>query len=195
MPSPDQTIRLFAPAAAALLEADADAIRCVTDRRDEFVLLDPQPAATAMAARRRAEVATKLRTQIAPRQGWSLRSEHLAAGAYEWETEDGVLVRLSKTTRESRQEAALASLSVQASLFELPRVASDAEDILLMRLNGNPLMTPSMDVAQVTPSGEVVYRIAVATIARSTTEPVAGTNVPSTQVRLPGEKRRANGQA
>ncbi len=192
MPSPDQVITLLAPAADAILAIDADAIQRIKSRRDELVLLDSQPAAAAMANERRAIVATRMRTDIAPRHGWTLRPEHYACGAYEWELGDGVVLRLSKTTPASRQEAALSSMGVdvQSTLFPLPRASDDMDDVILLRLNGNVLYSPTVDAANVDSRGEVEFRIPMPTIASTVVSQLPATAKPQTTVELPADKQR-----
>jgi hypothetical protein len=199
MPSPEQIIELLAPAAAAILAADADAVAAIKSRKDELIILDSQPAAAAMANERRARVATRMRTEIAPRHDWTLRDEHLSYGAYEWELPHGVVLRLSKTTPASRQEAALSSMGidVQASLFPLPRTVDDADDVILLRLNGNALYSTTVDVANVDARGEVEFRLLLKTIAKSAAAQMPAPAKPQTKVELPADQRqqRSNHEA
>lgn len=190
MPSQEQVIRLLAPAADAILAADADAIARIQARSDDLVILDAQPIAAAMANERRAVVATRMRTEIGPRHGWRLRDEHLTCGAYEWELEHGVVLRLSKTTPVSRSEAMLLSLGyeVQASLFELPRVTLGTDDVVLVRLNGGALSDPTIDVASLTSHGHVEYRLAMSTIAKASTSTLISETAPKAVVELPADK-------
>jgi hypothetical protein len=190
MPSPDRTIALLAPAAAAILAADAKALELVRARKDQYALYDAQPAAAAMAGERRASVATTMRTSIAPRHGWALRTEHLESGAYEWDIEGGALLRLSKTTRESRQDAALASMGIQSVLFEMARPANSGADLLLVRLIGNPLGVATVDVAHVDSHGRVLFRIPMVTIAKSLVVGTVELETPSATVDLPKDDRQ-----
>jgi hypothetical protein len=189
MISPALALQLLAPAASAILEADANALSAIKARSDEFVLWDPQPASVVMANQRRAAVATAMRTTIAPRHGWELRTEHLESGAYEWELEPGVVLKLSKTTRESRQEAALAAAGVQ-TLFDLPRSANASDEVLLVRLEGNAMRLPVIDLAHIDSRGRVRYYIPMQTIAASAVEQITPLAAPRAKVELSGDKKR-----
>jgi hypothetical protein len=190
MPSPDRTIALLALAAADILAADAKALRLVRARKDQYALYDAQPAAAAMAGERRASVATTMRTSIAPRYGWILRTEHFESGAYEWDLEEGVLLRLSKTTRESRQDAALASMRIQSALFDMGRPADSEADILLVRLMGSPLGAATVDVAHIDTHGRVRFALPMVTIAKSLVGATDKHELPSATVDLPEDGRQ-----
>jgi hypothetical protein len=193
MLSEPQTIRLFAPAAAAILETDAKAIARLLERKTAFAGLDNQPAASAMAFERRAIVATEMRGVIAPELGWTLIEDNLACGAYEWLVGD-VLVRLSKTTRESRLEAVLSGLEhtgVPTPLFETVASPSGPRDEVLVRLMGNALKGATVDVVSISRNGERAFAIPLSDIAATQTKRMPDTGEQEkTSVTLPGTRRR-----
>jgi hypothetical protein len=180
-------IRLLRPAAAPILEADATAITQLNQRKSVFSALDKQPAAAAMAGERRAMVATTMRKTIAPELNWELIEDNLQCGAYEWLV-DGVTVRLSKTTRASRQEAAKVLLGIQGELFSTVAHPGGPRDEVLIRLMGNVLVGASVDAVAVGANGDTSGAvIPLQAIAVAETVPIEGTREPATpKVTLPG---------
>jgi hypothetical protein len=138
-------------------------------------------------------VATAMRAEIAPALGWELIEEYLDCGAYEWLVERSVTVRLSKTTPESRREAATKQiLGVQAELenFILPPPArsSSSDEAFLIRLNGDPLGQASVDVIAAGPKGPVGAAVSLRAIAEMQTEEIrpAAATPSKPKVSLPG---------
>ena len=186
----ERVIELFQPAAAGILEADSRAVAHVAERKSAFAAWDKQPAAAAMASERRAIVATELRTTVAPSLGWMLVEDHLKCGAYEWIVDDDILVRLSKTTPDSRLEATAALLGLQYPLFETAPHPTAPRDEILIRLNGNPLVGTSVDVLPVTRDGRAATALPLAAIAATRTVKLPNAGKPPTPtVRLPGSRR------
>ncbi len=144
-----------------------------------------------MASERRAIVATEMRKVIAPAAGWELLADNLMCGAYEWLYE-GVMIRLSKTNRESRREAAIALLEAQGVLFEMPAQPPATHDEVLIRLNGNAVRGWSVDVVAVGPNGQTFTAIPLKAIAAAQTVQIPQTGAPAkTAVTLPGRRRTA----
>ena len=177
-------IELFAPVAAAILGIDAQAVTRVAARKGEFAGLDRQPSAVAMASERRAIVATELRKVIAPEAGWALIPDHLMCGAYEW-LYQGTTIRLSKTNRESRREAAIALLQAQGVLFEMPAQLPATGDEVLIRLNGDAARGWSVDVVSVGPRGQTFTAISLKAIAEAQTDQISYPAPSKTSVALP----------
>jgi hypothetical protein len=191
MISSPRLIELLQPAATSILSADATAIARLAERRSAFAGLDHQPVAAAMAGERRAIVATEMRTVIAPSLGWTLVEDNLACGAYEWLVSD-VAVRLSKTTRASRLEAAKALLGIQDTLFETTADPAGPRDEVLIRLMGNALKEASVDVIPVGHDGSLSTAIPLKAIATVQVERIPSTDAPAkTSVTLPGTRRHA----
>jgi hypothetical protein len=190
MPSPERMLTVLSPAAADILAVDADAIRRLSPQQDEFALCDHQPTAAAVANFRRAIVATAMRTKIAPRLGWTFRDQHFESGQYEWEVGGGVVVRLSKTTKETRQTAVLAAMGVQTSMFPLPEPPTDTDDVILVRLNGSVFANPTIDAASLNAAGNVEYHYNMKTIAKATVETVRPAEAPRVHVELPSKDER-----
>ncbi|HEU4737129.1 MAG TPA: hypothetical protein VFS48_08915 [Solirubrobacterales bacterium] len=182
--------------AAAILAEDAKATGQVAERKSVYASLDPQPAAAAMANERRAIVATAMRKEIAPAAGWTLIEDNLRNGAYEWIAADGVAVRLSKTTPESRlQEAAKALQGVQSQLIELPPPPDEQRETILLRLMGNPLSEVSVDVIPVSRKGVRASAIPLKAIATMKTERFQSGSLPTKpSVTLPGVRRAAESE-
>jgi hypothetical protein len=196
MVTSERLIKIIRPLAAETLGFDAAAVKHVKDRSGGYAGLDPQPAAAAMAMERRAYVVTELRKFIAGRLGWSVNEKKLPCGGYEWFPEDGLAVRLAKSTPESRQEAAMQLLGIQGE-FALqlppPKVADDEREVILIRLMGNPLNSPSVDVVPLKENGKHGPAIPLLAIAQASTErlPSTGTPPAKTTVTLPGDRRIA----
>lgn len=188
---------MFAPMADRLLAIDASAVTEVLERRPYFAAMDAQPGAAAMAMVRRGSVATAMRPLCAEQPDWKLRKDHLASGAYEWEVGDDVLVRLSKTTKETRRdrEQVLAAPVADSTLFGEREVARESRDVVLIRLDGNPLHRVSVSVALLKPSGKVAFAVSLQAIAKVNAERLVGEQVaPKTDIRLPQDgRRRASG--
>lgn len=182
--------------AAAILAADARATAQVAERKSIYASLDHQPAAAAMANERRAMVATEMRKEIAPGAGWTLVEDNLASGAYEWIADEGVAVRLSKTTPESRlKEAAKALQGVQSELIELPPPPEGPSETVLIRLMGNPLSEVSVDVVPVRRKGVRASAIPLKAIATIKTERFRNGSTPTKPVvKLPGVRRAAESE-
>ena len=189
MVASEHLIELLQPAAAAILDADAAAVEQVAARRSTFAGLDHQPAAAAMAGERRAIVATKMRTDIAPGLGWELIEDNLICGAYEWLV-GGVTVRLSKTTRALRQEAAKALLGIQGVLFKTTADPAAPRDEVLIRLMGSALTDASVDVVPVKQDGSLSTALPLKAIAAVQIARIPNTGAPAkTTVTLPETDR------
>lgn len=182
--------------AAAILAEDVRASTQVAERKSVYASLDPQPAAVAMANERRAIVATAMRKEIAPAAGWTLIEDNLRSGAYEWIAADGVAVRLSKTTPESRlQEAAKALQGIQSELIEFAPPPEGQRETVLIRLMGNPLSEASVDVIPVSRKGVRASAIPLKAIATMKTERFPDTSTPKkTSVTLPGVRHAAESE-
>lgn len=193
MVATNRLIRLVQPFAADFLAIDADAIEWVKSNQRLYAGLDHQPVAAAAAMHRRAYVATGARKLIASKMGWPLNDDTLPCGGYEWLPES-VSVRLSKTTPESRLEEAKALLGVQSELL-LPDEAPPREnqrEIVLIRLMGNPLTRPTVDVVSLADKGRHGVAVPMSAIASANTERLPSTGTPTkTSVTLPGERRIA----
>lgn len=185
-------VECLEPIAAEILSEDAKAVAQVAERKGFYAGLDKHPAAMAMAGDRRAVVATAMRATIAPRHGWVLIEDHFHCGAYEWMVGD-LIVRLSKTTPEAREEQAKALLGISEPLFEAPPHPKAPRDVVLIRLNGNPLAGPTtVDVMPVGPRGETGSAVPLRALAAATTEHIPNTKTPAKpSVTLPGVRRRA----
>lgn len=180
------------PIAPDILSIDADAVAQVAKRRSVFAGLDKHPAAVAMAGERRAMVATAMRATIAPRHGWELIEDNLFSGAYEWLADD-LIVKLSKTTPESREQAPKALLGVQESLLPDRPLAKAPRETVLIRLMGNPLEGASVDIVPVGPNGTTGLPVSLTAIAAAKTDRIPNTGKPAKpSVTLPGV-RRASG--
>jgi hypothetical protein len=179
------------PIAPEILSEDAKAVARVAERKGFYAGLDKHPAAMAMAGDRRAVVATAMRATIAPRHGWVLIEDHFHSGAYEWIVGD-LIVRLSKTTPESREENAKALLGIQDPLFKTaPHPKAPREEVLI-RLNVNPLAGPTtVDVVPVGPRGETGTAIPLKAIAAASTERIPTKTPAKPGVTLSGVRRRA----
>ena len=154
-----------------------------------FAALDKQPAAAAMANERRAIVATAMRTTIAPAAGWTLIEDNFMSGAYEWLVGD-VVLRLSKTNRESRLAAALQG--VQVPLFESSAAPSAPRDEAMIRLMGSPINGASVDVVAIGMSGAVSTPLPLRAIAAMQTAKIPNTGAPAApRVTLPRTRRSA----
>lgn len=195
MVADERIINILKPVAAEILGADAEILADLLKRKSVYAGYDHQPGATAMANERRAHVATKMRTVIAPRYGWVLVEDHVASGAYEWRV-DGFTVRVSKTTPESRQEeAAKTLLAVQPSLFEILPVPATSTETVLIRLRGNPLTRPTVDVISMHSKGAAPSAISLKAIAAANVERLPATSTPGKpRVTLPGVRRAAESE-
>lgn len=192
----ERLIRTVHPLAANALGFDVAAVDHVKARSGGYAGFDPQPAAAAMAMERRAYVGTEMRKFIARRLGWPINEKKLPCGGYEWFPEDGLAVRLAKTTPESRQEAAKALLGIQGELalqLPPPKVDDDQREVVLIRLMGNPLNSPSVDVVPLSRNGQHGTAIPLKAIAQASIErlPSTGTPLTKTTVTLPGDRRIA----
>ena len=193
MVATEKMIRIVRPAAARILAVDQDAMKGISRRRRLFAAADQQPAAVAIAAERRMLVATAMRAEIAPALGWELIEEHLDSGAYEWLVGGSVTVRLSKTTPESRREAAKQLLGVQPELehFLLPPPPrpTSIEETILLRLNGDPFGQAVVDVVAAGPKGPVGPAVSLRAIAEMQAEEfrsAAASTPGKPRVSLPG---------
>lgn len=184
------------PIAPEILSVDATVLAQITERKNFYAGLDKHPAAMAMAGDRRAVVATNMRTTIAPRHGWELIEDNLLSGAYEWLVDDELIVRLSKTTPESRAEHVRALAGIQDTLFRTKPLAKAPREVLLIRLIGNPLDgEPTVDVAPVSPQGKVGVGIPLKAIAAASTDRIPNTKTPDKpSVTLPGVRRVAKSE-
>lgn len=195
MVTSERLIRIVHPLAVDVLGFDAAAIDHVKARSGGYAGLDPQPAAAAMAMERRAYVVTETRKFIAERLGWPINEDKQPCGGYEWFPEDGLAVRLAKTTPESRQEAAKALLGIQGELalqLPPPKVDDDQREVVLIRLMGNPLNSPSVDVVPLRKNGQHGAAIPLKAIAQANTERLSSTGTPTKpSVTLPGDRRIA----
>jgi hypothetical protein len=190
MVASERLIELLQPAAPAILEADARAVAHVAERKHAFAALDKQPASAAMAGERRAIVATEMRTVIAPKLGWVLVEDHLKWGAYEWVVGDDILIRLSKTTRESRLEAVATLLGIQGALFETAPHPAAPRDQVLIRLMGNPLVGASVDVVPVARDERPTTALPLRAVAATQAVAIPNAGVPAkTTVSLPSTRR------
>jgi hypothetical protein len=193
MVATERMIDIVRPAAPLILATDEDAISGLARQRRMFAGADQQPVAVALAALRRMLVATALRAEIAPALGWELIDEHLGCGAYEWLVDGSVTVRLSKTTPESRREAAAKQiLGVQPELehfiLPAPTRSSSSDEAFLIRLNGDPLTSASVDVVAAGPKGPVGAAVSLRAIAEMETEEIrpAAPAPSKPKVSLPG---------
>lgn len=144
-----------------------------------------------MASERRAIVATEMRKTIAPELGWRLIEDNLPCGAYEWLV-GSVMIRLSKTNRESRLEAVAALLGIQAPLFEMAAHPSAPRDEVLIRLMGSAIDGANVDVVPMTQDGSISTPLPLKAIAATQTGQIPNTGVPEkTSVTLPGRRRSA----
>lgn len=158
---------VFKPFAAELVALDAGAIAQLSADRKSFSGLDHQPASAAMAIKRRAIFATGLR-KAATEWGWDQRMEKYACGAYEWDHED-LVIRLKKTVLESRPAASDFS-GVQGSFWEYSPPAE--RDLVQIRLMGNALKRPSIEIAPILSDGRHRGSISLRAIAASTIESI-----------------------
>jgi len=181
------------PLAADTLGFDAAAIEHVKARQGDYARYDHQPGAAALAMERRAYVATELRKLIETKLGWPLNEKTLPCGGYEW-LPDGWSIRLSKTTPESRREDTLALLGIQEELLPPAQTpASDEErEVVLIRLKGNPLIRPSIDVLSLSSDGAHGTAVPLSAIAAANIDrlPITGKPAKAT-VTLPGDQRSA----
>jgi hypothetical protein len=193
MVATEKMIDIVTPAAPRILAVDEDAISGLARQRKIFAGADQQPAAVSLAALRRMLVATAMRVEIAPALGWELIEEYLDCGAYEWLVDGSVTVRLSKTTPESRREAVTRQiLGVQPELenfiFPAPVRRSSSDEAILIRLNGDPLGQPSVDVIAAGPKGPVGAAVSLRAIAEMGIEEIrpAAPAPSKPKVSLPG---------
>ena len=185
-------IDAFVPVAAGIVASDAKAIERVEERKGIYAGLDPQPAAVARASERRALVATDMRRDIAPEAGWTLIEDNLANGAYEWQGPRGEFIRLSKTTPESRKlEAAKSFQGIQEELIVPPPPPAGPREEILIRLMGDPLKDPTVDIVCVGRKGVRSAAVSLAAIAKAQTERFPGKAPVKTSVTLPGTRRAA----
>lgn len=191
MVATERLIRLVHPFAADFLGIDADAVKWVKENQRVYAGFDRQPVAAAAAMQRRAFVATEVRKLIETKMGWPLNEDKLPCGGYEW-LPDGLSVRLSKTTPESRLEETKALLGVQGELLgpsEAP-IADDQREIVLIRLMGNPLEKPTVDVVSLADSGRHGVAVPMSAIAAAAMDRLPSTGRPAkTSVTLPGRQR------
>jgi hypothetical protein len=184
-------IHQLQPIAADILGFDAAAIAHVKARQSDYAGYDQQPGAAALAMERRAYVATETRKFIAAKLGWPLNERTLPCGGYEW-LPDGWSIRLSKTTPESRLEEAKALMGVQEELLspaDAP-VPEDRREVVLIRLMGNPLAKPKVDVLSLADDGLHGTAVPLSAIAAASTERFPSTGSPAkTSVTLPGVQR------
>ena len=192
MVTSERVIHLIQPIAAGILDIDAAAITRVKSRRGDFAGYDRQPGEAALAMERRAYVVTETRKLIAAEVGWPLNEKKLPCGGYEW-LPDGISVRLSKTTPESRLEEAKALLGIQGE-FDLgipAPAAKDPRETILIRLMGS-LDRPKVDVVSLADDGLHGTTIPLSAIASANTERLPSTGTPTKpSVTLPGERRIA----
>lgn len=186
-------INQLQPLAADVLGFDAAAIEHVKARKGDYARYDHQPGAAALAMERRAYVATEMRKLIEKKLGWPLNEKTLPCGGYEW-LPDGWSIRLSKTTPESRREDTLALLGVQDEL--LPPGAIPApeheREIVLIRLRGNPLIQPKVDVLSLSSDGVHGTAVPLSAIAAANIDRLPSTGKPAkATVTLPGDQRSA----
>lgn len=193
MVATDRLIRLVQPIAADLLAIDASAIDWVKTNQSAYAGYDHQPAAAAAAMQRRAFVATEARKLIDKKLGWPLNEKTWPSGGYEW-LPDGVSVRLSKTTPESRLEETKALLGIQEELLgptEAP-LRNDSRELVLIRLMGSPLEKPTLDVVSLADDGRHGVAVPMSAVAAANTDRLPSTGTPAkTTVTLPGDRRIA----
>lgn len=188
----ERHIAVFVPVAAGIVASDARAVKTVEERKSVYAALDPQPAAVAMASERRALVATDMRREIAPEAGWTLIEDNLAYGAYEWHGPQGEFIRLSKTTPESRKfEAAKAFQGIQEELVVPPPPPDGPREEILIRLMGDPLSDPCVDIVCVGRKGVRSSAVPLAPLATMQTERFPTGMPAKTSVTLPGVRRIA----
>lgn len=186
-------IELIRPGATDILGIDAQAVQQTGGRKEAFAGLDRQPAATAMAAERRAIVATELRSVIAPKLGWTLIEDYVKCGAYEW-IAGSVTIRLSKTTRAMRLEELGHTMppNIQGTLFKMAAHQAGPRDEVLIRLMGGVFTTPYVDVVSRQPNGELGHPISLKYIAESQTTPLPSSGSPlKARLSIPGVQRPA----
>jgi len=185
-----ELLDLIQPAAPEILGIDAGAVAKVASKREEFKGLDWQPVATASAGQRRAIVATAMKEKMGPNFRWVLREEHLSSGAYEWIVGD-YLVKLSKSTPESREAARGRLAGVQDQLFSMAPPAGTQKGTVLVRLMGNPLTTASVDIVPVSAKGIIGSPIPMSALAQANVEHLrpAAPEVPAPRVSLPRVSR------
>ncbi len=194
MVTDERIIDLFKPVAADILAADADAVAQLSASRELFSGFDAQPAAVAMASHRRAFVATQMHRTVAPAAGWKQIDDNFSCGAYEWIGPNGEFIRLSKTTPEARKlEAAKALQGVQVQLIEsAPSPSPGLRETILIRLMGDPLRDPSVDVVCVGRKGVQTSAIPLAAVAVFETQAFPGAvQAAKAKVTLPGGRRNA----
>jgi hypothetical protein len=185
-------IELFAPVAAGIVASDARAIERVEERKGLYAGLDPQPAAVARASERRALVATDMRRDIAPEASWTLVEDHLRNGAYEWHGPRGELIRLAKTTPESRKlEAAKSFQGIQEELVVPQPPPTGPREEILIRLMGDPLGDPSVDIVCVGRKGVRSSAVSLAAMAKAQTDQFPAKTPEKASVTLPGTRRDA----
>jgi hypothetical protein len=136
-----------------------------------------------------------MRAQIAPALGWELIEDHLASGGYEWLVDGSVTVRLSKTTPESRREAARQQLlgvqpELEHFLLPPPPRRSSVGEAVLIRLNGDPLGQAGVDVIAAGPKGPLGAAVSLRAIAEMQVEEIrpAAAKPAKTKVSLPGAR-------
>lgn len=201
MVSSARVIALLRPVAPEILAADDAAIAKLNGRKAELAGLDRQPAAASLAFERRAIVGTRMRRSIAPSFDWE-QADDDRAGAYAWRTADrigDVIIRMAKTTAESRREDAKALLGIQDTLFELPAHPESEGDVVLIRLMGGVFTGASVDVVAVGARGALGPAIPLRAIASGAASQLLTGRVPQkTGIRLPpgiGIRRSEPGSA
>ncbi|HET8955249.1 MAG TPA: hypothetical protein VFN18_06275 [Solirubrobacterales bacterium] len=179
------------PIAADVLGFDAAAIAHLKQRQGDYAGYDYQPGASALAMERRAFVATEMRKLIEAKLEWPMNQKSLPCGGYEW-LPDGWSIRLSKTTPESRREDTLALLGIQEELLP-PSVSptpDDEREIVLIRLRGNPLLRPKVDVLSLSSDGVHGTAVPLSAIAAANIDRLPSSGKPAkTTVTLPGDQR------
>jgi hypothetical protein len=179
------------PIAADILDFDAAAIAHLKQRQGDYAGYDNHPGASALAMERRAFVATETRKLIESKLGWPMNQKSLPCGGYEW-LPDGWSIRLSKTTPESRREDTLALLGIQEELLP-PSVSptpDDEREVVLIRLRGNPLLRPKVDVLSLSSDGVHGTAVPLSAIAAANIERLTSSGKPEkATVTLPGDQR------
>lgn len=179
------------PIAADILGFDADAIAHLKQRQGDYAGYDHHPGASALAMERRAFVATETRKLIEAKLGWPMNQKSLPCGGYEW-LPDGWSIRLSKTTPESRREDTLALLGIQEELLppSFSPTPDDEREVVLIRLRGNPLLSPKVDVLSLSSDGVHGTAVPLSAIAAANIERLPSSGKPEkATVTLPGDQR------
>lgn len=186
MPDHQRVLAVFEPIAARLLAADA---RAIAELRGLSFLpgCDGHPRDTTLAWGRRAAVATELAQIARAAPEWRDHGDTRRQGSYEFTVGDDLAVRLAIDIDATPGPPAT------SSLFSTQNLSRHGRDRVLVRLRGDALNAPIMDVAFVVGANHIDGHLLMTQIAKRSTTLVPtpqAVTPPKARITLPKSRRQ-----